>query len=339
MPFVDRTQCARRPRVRSVGHATIRRGAALFPAAPRRAAFLSAAFRPAVLLPAVLVMAMIASTAVAPLAARAESPLVASTSRESREDAVRSIPFDKLDEKSRSKLWDVVSDPSVFRRMPTQMVDCDPDLFVFLVRHPEVVVNVWDLMGVTTANIKRVDPFRFDADDGAGTASRVELVYGDANTHVLYAEGKYDGPLAARAINGRCVIVLRSEYMQGDNERTYVTTRLDVFLRVDRFAAELVAKTLQPLVGKTADQNFAESTQFLGRLSRAAERNGAGVQRMSSKLTRVDPSVRAEFAQLAATINHRAVLHSAEADEATSGEESADDADIATAPRGERSPQ
>ena len=303
------------------------------------AEFARAVFALTVFIPAVLLVAAFAWATMTPVVARAESPLAASTSRESREDAVRSIPFDKLDEKSRSKLWDVVSDPSVFRRMPTQMVDCDPDLFVFLVRHPEVVVNVWDLMGVTTARIKRVDPFRFDADDGAGTASRVELVYGDANTHVLYAEGKYDGPLAARAINGRCVIVLRSEYMLGDDERTYVTTRLDVFLRVDRFAAELVAKTLQPLVGKTADQNFAESTQFLGRLSRAAERNSAGVQRMASKLTRVDPSVRAEFAQLAATINHRAVLRSAATDETTSGVELTDDSDIALTPKQQGKPQ
>ena len=68
-------------------------------------------------------------------------PLKAFSNRAARQSALRSIPFDKLDPQSRAKVTSVLSDVSFFRRMPVQVIQCDPDLYLFLVEHPDV--EVW----------------------------------------------------------------------------------------------------------------------------------------------------------------------------------------------------
>jgi len=226
---------------------------------------------------------------------------------DTREEAVRSIPFDELNEQAHAKLWRVVSSPSIYRRLPTQAIVCDPDLYVFLIRYPEVVVNIWQLMGVTKVQVKRTGSFTFDASDGSGTVSSVELVYGRPELHVFYAEGYYEGPLLRQRTYGSSVLVLRSTYNQQAG-KPQVTHLMDAFVRLDRPGAEIVVKTLQPVVGKAADFNFIESTKFVGQVQQAAEMNAPGVQRLAAKLTAVGPFVRDQFAQYARAAGQRAVL-------------------------------
>lgn len=235
----------------------------------------------------------------------------ATSTRAAQMDSLRSIPFDKLSEDVQVKLWDVVSKPSIFRRMPVQVVDCDPDLYVFLVRYPEVVVNMWQLMGITKATVHRTGARQFDACDGAGTVTKVELVYGTSDTHVMYAEGTYEGPLLKQRVEGKCVLVLASGFSKQENERARVTHQLDIFFQVGHPGAELLAKTLHPLIGRAADHNFAESSAFLGLISQAAERNGPGMEQFAARLNNVSPEIRERFANLAASVNHRAVLRAA----------------------------
>lgn len=224
-----------------------------------------------------------------------------------RREAIEAIPFEQLAEEAHAKLWSVVSRPSLYRQMPPTVIPADPDLYIFLVRHPEVIVNMWDLMGITKVTIDRNADYVFNASDGAGTDSRVELVYGDQNLHVMYAEGTYEGPLLKNEIRGRCVLVLRSDYAKSLEHETFVTSRLDVFLQIDNVGAELIARTLHPIVGSTADQNFVESVKFLGQVTQAAESRPQRLQQLTQRLTKITPPIRNQFATLSTIANKRAV--------------------------------
>lgn len=228
--------------------------------------------------------------------------------RAAREEAARAIPFQQLSPAVRGKTWEIVSQPSLYRRMPAKAIECDPEMYLFLLRYPEVVVNIWDLMGITQVQIQRVGPTSLKANDGAGTECVAHLVYGDRDLHLYYAEGYYEGPLLKNRVYGKCVLLLRSTYTPGQEDRMIVTNHLDVFLKVDNLGVDLLAKTLSPLVGKSADYNFTESAAFLGKLSQAAEENGPGIQRLAANLAQVDPAVRDRFAELAGAISQRAVL-------------------------------
>ena len=206
---------------------------------------------------------------------------------------------------------------SIYRRLPAQVCHCDPSLYLFLMDHPEVLVNIWQAMGITAMSLHPTGPGAYKIDDGAGTQSDLQILYRDRNTHLVYAEGIYNGPVLKRPVKGRCIVLLRSGYSQQENGAEFVTNRIDAFIHLDRVGAELVAKTFQPLVGKSADENFSEATGFLTRLSLAAEQNPPGMQRLAQHLTRIDPVLQQQFIMLTAAIGDKAVARTVASPEGT----------------------
>ena len=108
-------------------------------------------------------------------------------------------------------------------------------------------------------------------------------------------------------VRARCVLLLRSQVTPAAGGGSRIVARLDAFLQLDRAAAELLAKTFQPLVGRAADHNFSETMAFVATLSRTAERNPRGMQRVYLKLDRIEPDTRRQLSQLSDRVAMRAV--------------------------------
>lgn len=246
----------------------------------------------------------LAATAVIPMADGGPFS-EADTSDQARDEAIQSLPVNELTAETRRKLMAVCERPTLFRRLPQQTINCDPTLHIFLIRNPEVVVNIWQLMGVANMTAERQGPYLWKGSDGAGTVCDVELLYGTNDLHIIYSDGYYEGSLLKKKVNGRCVMCLRSGYGYGQDRRPYVASKLDLFLQIDNLAADAVARTLSPWVGKVADANFRESCFFASKLSQTAESNPAGVQKLSDRLDKVEPPVRDQFAKITATVPER----------------------------------
>lgn len=255
----------------------------------------------------------IACLLVTPLSLRAQvlgrpqaNPLKASVSQASREDATQAIPMDRLDARSRAMVQSVLSDVTIFRRMPVHVIQCDPEFYVFLIRHPDVVVNIWQVLKLSQISLEQSGPDTYRLADSAGTNGTVRILYHTADTHLVYVEGTYDGPLTTKSVHGRGLLLLKSGYVREADGNCYITTRLDTFMQVEPGGAELLTKAFQPLVGKIADLNFQQTAAFVGSLSKTAEVNGAGMRRLTPRLTNVQPEVRDQFSRLAERIAQEA---------------------------------
>ena len=251
----------------------------------------------------VSLVVVVASLAFAPAASA--DPYKATTSRKARDDARRSVPIDRIDARFRENVSEVLTRPSIFRRLPVQVVESDPEMFAFLTQNPDVLINMWRLMGVTAMQMHRVGDTTFVADDRAGTKTRFDFVLSSPGMQVIYAEGEYDGPLVRKPIRARCVLVLKSALTRDRTGRATVTTRMDTFVKVDHLGAAAVAKTLQPLIGRSADYNFRETVSFIGQISRTAKANPDGVGRMADRLTEIRPTVRDRFTEVARSVGAR----------------------------------
>lgn len=230
----------------------------------------------------------------------------ASNSRATRDEAAQSIPLDRIPADMRARVAAVVNNPSIFRRLPVASIDCDPDLYLLLIRNPEIVIDIWQLMGITNMSLTRTGAERFRAADGQGTTGTLEFVYRSADMHVIYSTGTYDGTLSPAKIRGESVVVLKTEYLRDAHGRTRINSRLDVFLHLDNVGIEWIAKTLQPLLGRTADHNFAETASFVASLSHTAEANPAGVARLANRMAHVDAATRQRLAELSEQASDRA---------------------------------
>jgi hypothetical protein len=227
------------------------------------------------------------------------------TSEAAKQSAIQSLPLDKLDAQSREKVRYVITNITMFRRLPVRVIDCDPDLYLFAVRHPDVIVNTWRALKISQLQLQEIGPDKYRMKEVSGTTANLEILYKGHDTHILYAEGDYQGVLFKQTVKGRSLFVLKTGYIRETDNRYYITSRLDALLSIDPGAVELVTKTIQPIIGKIADNNFNQTLSFVGSLSRTIELNSLGVQRLAMQLPDVQPEVRNEFASLADTIAHK----------------------------------
>ena len=200
----------------------------------------------------------------------------------------------------------MLSNVSLFRRLPVRVIQCDPDFYLLLVQHPDIVVNIWRLLGVTRMFVEQTGSNTFRVADGTGTVGTFEYLYHSPDTQVVYSEGTYEGPLFGKTIHCKTLAILKSGYVLEADGRYYITTRLEAFMNVQNLGAEILTKTFQPLVCRAADINFTQTAAFVGSLSRNAEVNPAGLRRLSGRLIRVPEEVRQQFAQAADRAAERA---------------------------------
>src|SRR5438128_2326516 len=99
------------------------------------------------------------AAAMAPRLSHAGPASEADTSDQARDDAISSLPLNELTAETRRKLMAVCERPTLYRRLPQQSFTCDPTLHVFLIRNPEVVVNIWRLMSVANMTADRQGPY------------------------------------------------------------------------------------------------------------------------------------------------------------------------------------
>ncbi len=255
------------------------------------------------LMPALLA-ALLASLATS--RAVAESAPGATSSRAAREEALRSIPYNKLTPEGQAKAGAVLANISMFRRMPAQVTRCDPELYLFMVDHPDVTVNLWQVLDVTTIQLQQTGAQTYRANDGQGTKGEVEFLHRSQDVHLVYASGTYEGPLFQNPVRGSCLLLLKTGYRRDADGQHYVTSQLDIFFNLEHVGLDLLTKTFHPLVGKAADYNFVESANFLATLNRTGESKPAAMQQLAGKLTKVHPQHRDEFAQLMATLPQKA---------------------------------
>jgi hypothetical protein len=275
--------------------------------------------RPGFILPespialAVLALVTFASSARAASNNGSNDAIQGTSSAAARASAVQSIPFDKLDAASRSKINTVLNNASIYRRMPTRTVNCDPDLYLFLVRHPDVVVNIWEILGVAQMQLRQTDVDSFHINEAEGTAASMEYLYHSSNQQIIYGKWTYTGPLLARKINGHCLAMLRSSYVKEANGKYYITAQMDGFISIESGGAELIARTLQPLMVKNVDNNFIQTVAFLGSLSKTAEVNPQGMVRLADRLTHVQPATRQQLGDVVNSVAQRSTATAANA--------------------------
>jgi hypothetical protein len=226
--------------------------------------------------------------------------------QQAQQEARRKIPYSKLDADARAKVDAVLSDVTFFRRLPTQVIRCDPDLFAFMTTHPDLTVNIWQVLQLSQINVVRTGRNTFHADDGAGTQSDLQYLHTSLDTQLVYAVGEYKGPLLGAPIRGGCLLLVKTSYFRDAEGDWWTRVSVDVFVRVDHFGAGLLTRTFQPLVNDSADRNLKETAAFLRNLSLTAEIDPDYMKRLSGRLTKVRADDRQKFVELTALVAQRA---------------------------------
>ena len=103
-------------------------------------------------------------------------------------------------------------------------------------------------------------------------------------------------------ISGSCIMLVRHAPATPDAEgRERHTVTIDAFLDMDGMGLEIVTRTLQPLIVRSAAANLHEICRFMSTLSAAAEENPDGIAQLAARLSRTEPADRESLTQIART--------------------------------------
>jgi hypothetical protein len=215
--------------------------------------------------------------------------------RESCRRALASLPLDRMSPAHRQVIEHFAQAATLHRRLPAETIHCDPALLEFVLAKPEALVDVWRALDISRVALDRVAAGTWRLSDGYGTTGTVRLIHHDhgpaGDLLVFHGRGGYDGPLAPKPLTGSCLLVVRHAPVVGADAPAQ-RIEVEAFLDVDGLGLEIVTRTLQPLIVRSAAANVHEICLFISQFARAADRNPAGVARLAERMSRTPPADR-----------------------------------------------
>ena len=207
-----------------------------------------------------------------------------SSGRDARKSASKAMPLERMAEADRRAAEKILRNPTLYRRLPVESFSCDRALLDFSLAHPEIVVDIWRVLGISKVVLDPTAPGQWRMSDGWGTEGMLRLLHhertAEGGTMVLLGQGGYTGPLSPQPLSGSCLLLVRYRPTGTAADGTARhAMQVDAFLDADGVGLEIVTRTLQ--------------------LSAAAAENPEGVARLSGRLTNIDPADRQTFAALA----------------------------------------
>jgi hypothetical protein len=227
-----------------------------------------------------------------------------SSSHAARRAALEAMPLERIGAAHRRQVEQCLRDTTLYRHLPTKTFCCDADLLAFSLHKPEAIVDIWRILGISRLTLDPAGPEQWRLSDGYGTVGGLRLVYrehhGQAGLLVFHGRGAYTGPLAPRMLSGSCVLLVRyAAAGMAAGGREQQTIEVDAFVDMDGTGLEIVTRTLQPLIVRSAAANLHEICLFMSSLSQAAETNPEGVVRLVSRLPRTEPADKESLAGIA----------------------------------------
>jgi len=226
-----------------------------------------------------------------------------SSGREARRQAIAAIPLDAMSAADRRTVEKSLRSTTLYRRLPVATISCDAALLEFILAKPETLVDVWRVLGISRLSLDPAGPGQWQLADGYGTFGTVRLVHAarrdGGGLLVFHGRGGYTGPLAPKRLTGSCLVVLRHAATEPDGVgRPRQTVQIDAFLDVDGLGLEIVTRTLQPLITRSAAANVHEISLFVTQFAAAGARNPAGVERLAGRMARTAAADRTRLVRL-----------------------------------------
>ena len=97
-----------------------------------------------------------------------------------RDDAIRSIPWRQIAAAAPPRCATSSSKTQAFTagcRHASSIAT--PSMFTFLLQHPEVVIDVWRVMGISQVTLDKLPDGAYRGTDGAGTTGTVRFLHTD----------------------------------------------------------------------------------------------------------------------------------------------------------------
>lgn len=221
------------------------------------------------------------------------------SSQNAEDQARNSIPLNAMTPQNRQRAQVIIKERSQFRRLPSLQYNIDEPMFRYLLKHPDVAVSTWRVMGISRFEMWQTGENEFEAQAIDGSEGIADILYQDNNQMVFVCQGSYHNPLLPRAMEAAALIWFRAVYTPNQDGSQTVTQKADVFVRFPSSGVSAIAKVLTPVLHTLMDRNLFEVSLYGSMMSRAVRDEPEWVIQVAQQMEGVLPQRKEELTNVA----------------------------------------
>jgi len=215
------------------------------------------------------------------------------------------IPWKGVAQRDRQQVSEVLDKCAQYRRLPELQYRVQPQMYRYLIDHPDVAVSTWRTMEISRLQLWESGPKTFKTTAPDGSTGTARVVYRDASQCLALCNGTYHSPLLPKPITASALIWLRYKLLKDRQGDIQVRQTLDVFVSFPSATARTVAALASPITNVIMDRNAFEVSLYARMMSQAAERDPKWLQDLAVRMEGVQPQRRHELASFARPVETR----------------------------------
>jgi hypothetical protein len=176
------------------------------------------------------------------------------------------VPIKEMPVQLRARVEHVIQDPTLFSLGPSEAFVGQPQLYQWLLEHPDRAMEAWRRLGAKCTVIKDLGGGRFRWTDGHGSQIEWTTAHRDAGRQIWYAEGTVRPGLLLPSVSLQVVLVLHHGERKTSSDGMMIYHQADVFLKTDNQAAAMITRALGPSAPHMAEQFLAQLEAFFSSL-------------------------------------------------------------------------
>jgi hypothetical protein len=197
----------------------------------------------------------------------------------------------------RTRLQELADAASVSARAAGEPFVARPDVFEFLLNHPEFATHVSRALKLARYRIWRGPDGGLWLDDGWGLVGQFSIVYAAAGMRVAYAHGQYQSGLLP-SIRGQAVVVIEYGMSPTADQRSLISSAVTGFVKLDSRIVALAGMLAGSVATAKAEKEAKRLVKIFAKATRAIEENPAHVHEAVRQRPDVPPAELEEFRRL-----------------------------------------
>jgi hypothetical protein len=177
------------------------------------------------------------------------------------------LRFDALPDLYRDTVRKIIQQPTLVARPPAEAFSARPDVYRWLLDHPDRAAYAWRRIGVACLDITPLDAGQFAWNDAQAGSFSWLTVWDGPDGRVWYGAGNARPAPHLPTVPIKAVAVLRHTPLSDTTTPQLLRQQVDVFLQTDSKAAALAMRLFGTTAPRMAEQGASQLLLFFSALS------------------------------------------------------------------------